>query len=150
MTEKSCSMTFLVMWCQFWYCMTMIASSIAPSSLLDQDDETKFNKTFSVIWHYRHLHQNYMMPMSSPIASLHSLGQNGWNSVQWCFWSCDTTGISVMWCKQHCQLHHSIHSVKMIKARCNMTFVALWHHWHGHQCHVMPMAFLLVPLHLLS
>ena len=40
---KEVKYDFLVMWCQYWYHMTLISFSIVPFHLLGQDDQMKFN-----------------------------------------------------------------------------------------------------------
>ena len=121
--------TFLVMGCQCWHYMTLIASSIPPLYLLVQDDQNEMQ------------HEHNVMPMALSIAPLYSLGQDDWNNVQHHFFghvmplmpvsvSCDAnsvisdtipfhrsrwskwdatwlfqsfdTGMSIMWCQWHC------------------------------------------------
>ena len=48
-----------------------------------------------------------------------------WDAT-WLFWSCDAIVTSIMWCQWHHQWHHCICLFKIIKIRCNMTFLAMW------------------------
>ena len=82
-----------------------------------------------IMWCYWCWHQCHKKPMLSSMAPLHSLDQWQWKwGVIRLFWPSDTTGagIGISWYQYHYQWHHCIPSVKMIKMRCNMTFLVMW------------------------
>ena len=55
------------------------------------------NKPFVVMWDQWSLHWHYMMPTSSSMAPLHSLGQDDWNEMQY--------EILVMWPSKVTNMH---------------------------------------------
>ena len=83
------NMTFLVMWCQCWHQMTLMASLIPPLHMLVQDDWTRYYMTFSVIWHCLQWHAHHLIPMALSITQLQSLGQDDFR--------CNITFLGMWW-----------------------------------------------------
>ena len=92
--------------------------------------------TFWAMWSHWHLHHE--MAVASSMLLLNLFSQENQNKVQhnfgvilchWCWCkSCMVTTVSSM--------AHSICKVRMIKRRCNVTFLVVWYQWYhqGHHC----------------
>ena len=80
-----------------------------------------------VLWYHRHQHWHHMMTLALHDAS----------AFVPALCDVDTTTSG-----------HCISLVKIIRVRCNMTFLAMWYHCHQYSYHVMSTVLSMVPLHL--
>ena len=140
LSKMRCNMTFWVMW-HHWVCpqhhMILMALSMAPLHSLGQDNSNELQQDYF----------GHATPLAPVSASCDANGiVNGHNYIpkvktiemrsNITFWSCDATGIDLMWGQWHCQWQHCIPSIMTIKMRsnmifwlCNATGIA-WHKWH--------------------
>ena len=142
---------FLLMgyhWCWHQYHMIPTVSSVLPFYLLGQDDRIEMQY---------HLFWSCDATGTSMWFQWHLLGQDNWNEVQH-----DFSGhvIHLVLTLALCNAGGIVNSmtallaqdpyIKVIKMRCNMNFLVMWHYCHWHWHHVILMASPMVPLHSLG
>ena len=118
--------------------MTLMALSMAPFHLLDQDD---WNEVQYDLFSY-----------ARPVMASHNTNDIVNNTTAYVkiietrlnmtFQSFKTTAtcISIRWCQWCCQWYYCIHLIQMTKTRSNNTFLVKWCHWHHHWYHMISKA----------
>ena len=103
-------------------------------------------------WHWCHVIPLALVSASCDIngiinGSIVCLDKTTEIRAKWSFWSCNATSTCncILWCKCCHQCHDYIPPVKVIKIRCNMTYLVMWCHWHQQCMTPMTLSMTLIP-----